>query len=238
MDVFLPIPPNAKVLVKAGQKIDFETKLFEVLNPKIIKVDLAKKLGVASKNIFSYLKKFIGEKVKKGEVLALKKGFFKTKKIKSEWDGVLKEINHHDGFLLIELEENEGKGNIFFSPILGEVEKIEKEEIMIKIKKKEEVELKEEAKEIFGAKIFVLEKETEIFAEAVENKLVVAEELNSILQTKVEALGAKGFLTIKKLIKETPLPSFQFKKLNDFEKIKKNWSCFIDKNSSKMIFYE
>mgnify|MGYP001128118382 CR=1 FL=1 len=239
MNIFLTVPKNGKILVKAGQMIDFQTKLFEIFNPKIVKVDLAKKLGISPQNIFSYLKKFIGEKVKKGEILASKKGILKTKKVKSEWDGVLKEINHEEGSLLIEIEtDEEQKGIIFFSPIIGEVEKIEEEKIIIKIEKKEEIELKEKTKEIFGAKIYIFEKGSDFNAESAQNRLVIAEELTSISQTKAEALGAKGFLTIKTPPENTTLPIFQFKNLSDIKKIKKNWYCFVDKNSSKIIFYE
>jgi len=238
MNIFLTIPQNGKILVKAGQKVDFETKLFEVKNQKTVKIDLQKELSISPQNIFSYLKKFIGEKIKKGDILASKKGFLSSKKIKSQWDGVLKEIDHQKGLLIIETEENDDKKSVFFSPVFGQVEKIEKEGIKIKIEKKEEIEVKEEKKEIFGGKIFIFENENEVNSQNVEERLIIAEEINSIFQTKLEALGAKGFLTIKKLPKETTLPTFQFKNLDDIKKIKKNWSCFIDKNSTKMIFYE
>jgi len=238
MNIFLSVPQNGKILVKAGEKVDFKTKLFEVKNRKIVKIDLKKEFDISPQDIFSYLKKFIDEKIKKGDILALKKGLFFTKKIKSQWDGVLKEIDHNQGVLIIETEENDDKKNTFFSPVFGEVAKIEKEGIKIKIEKKEEIEIKEEAKEIFGAKIFILENENEINFENVENRLIIAKELNSIFQTKLEALGIKGFLTIKKLPQSTTLPTFQFKDLNDIKKIKKNWYCFINKNSTKMIFYE
>jgi hypothetical protein len=150
----------------------------------------------------------------------------------------LKEIDHQKGLLIIETEENDDKKSVFFSPVFGQVEKIEKEGIKIKIEKKEEIEVKEETKEIFGAKIFIFENENEVNSQNVEERLIIAEEINSIFQTKLEVLGARGFLTIKKLPKETTLPNFQFKNLDDIKKIKKNWSCFIDKNSTKMIFYE
>jgi len=238
MNIFLTIPQNGKILVKAGQKVDFETKLFEVKNQKTVKIDLQKELHISPQNIFSYLKKFIGEKIKKGDILASKKGFFSSKKIKSQWDGVLKEIDHQKGLLIIKTEENDDKKSVFFSPVFGQVEKIEKEGIRIKIEKKEEIEVKEETKEIFGTKIFIFENENEVNSQNVEERLIIAEEINSIFQTKLEALGVKGFLTIKKLPKETTLPTFQFKNLDDIKKIKKNWSCFIDKNSTKMIFYE
>ena len=238
MNIFLSVPKNGRILVKAGQKIDFETKIFEITKTVDVRVDLKKNLGISPQDVFSYLKKFIGEKIKKGDILASKKGLFSTKKIKSEWDGILKEIDHNLGILTIETTELEEEKKPFFSPISGEVEKIEKNGVIIKISKKEEIKLKEEAKEIFGAKIFILENENEINVENVENKLIVAQEINSIYQTKFEALGAKGFLTIKKLSQKTDLPFFQFKNLEDIEKIKKNWYCFVDKNSSKIIFYE
>jgi len=239
MNIFLSVPENGKIIVSSGQNIDFETKIFEIKKTVIVKVDIKKNLGISPQNVFSYLKKFIGEKIKKGDILALKKGLFSTKKIKSEWDGVIKEIDHNLGILTIETnEEIDQEKKPFFSPVCGEIERIEKDGVIIKIKKKEEINLKEESKEIFGAKIFILENENEVNSENVENRLIIAEQINSIFQTKLEALGAKGFLTIKKLSEETNLPAFQFKNLQDINKIKKNWYCFVDKNSSKIIFYE
>jgi len=238
MKIFLSIPKKGRILVKAGQKIDYNTKLFEVKNRKVVKIDLRKELGISPQNIFSYLKKFIGDKVTKGDILASKKRLLLTKTVKSQYDGVLKDIDHEQGLLLIETEADDDKKQTFFSPVIGEVQTIEKEGVKIKIEKKEEIEVKEETKEMFGARVFILENEGEIKFESVVNRLIVTQEINSILQTKLEALGAKGFLTIKKLPQSTTLQAFQFKNLDEIKKVRKNWSCFIDKNSTKMIFYE
>jgi len=53
---------------------------------------LAQQLGVSSKTVIKYLKKALGQKIKKGEVVAEKKGFIGKKEVFSPIDGILDSI--------------------------------------------------------------------------------------------------------------------------------------------------
>jgi hypothetical protein len=62
MNIFLTVPQNGKILVKAGQKVDFETKLFEVKNQKTVKIDLQKSFIFLPKISFLILKNLLGKR--------------------------------------------------------------------------------------------------------------------------------------------------------------------------------
>jgi len=241
MIINLTIPNEANVLIKAGENVDLETKILTINKKAQVKIDITKKLNIPPNKIFQSLKKFVGDQIKKGDKLAYKKSLFFNKYVFSNYNGILKEINHQTGEVILEV--NDQKNQIkkdFFSPLTGEVVSIEKHTIKIKIKKGEIIELKQKAFESFGTKIFILENNQQITAYHIEKKLIITEDINSILQTKFEALGASGFLTIKKLPNPTNLFNAQLKNFDDWNKIKKtNFSyCFIEKNSSKMILYD
>jgi len=241
MIICLPIPNEANILVKTGEKVNLKTKIFETSKKALVKINIAKKLGIPPEKIFQYLKKFVDEKVTKGDKLASKKTLFSNKKVFSEYDGVFKEINHQTGEITLEINDQKNQQKTeFFSPLIGEVYEVDKNIIKIKIKKGEIIELKEKAVDFFGGQFFILEKIEQIIAENIEKKIIITKEVDSFSQTKCEALGAFGFLTIKKLPNPTNLPVFQFKNIDDINKIKKEKFsyCFIEKNSSKIIFYE
>ena len=241
MIIDLPIPNEASVLVKAGDKVDLETKILTIAKKSLIRINVAKKLNITPEKIFQSLKKFVDDEIKKGDKLAYKKILFSNKYVFSDYNGILKEINHQTGEVILEVDDQKNQiKKDFFSPLTGEVVAIEKNIIKIKIKKGETIELKQKASEIFGAKIFILENTEQLTADSIEKKLIITEEISNLSQAKCEALGAFGFLTIKKLPNPTDLVNFQFKNLDDWNKIKKtNFAyCFIEKNSSKMIFYD
>jgi len=241
MIIDLTIPNKNNVLVKSGDKIDLETKILKIAKNDVIKINIAKKLNITPEKIFHYLKKFVGDKIKKGDKLAYKKNLFFNQYIFSDYDGILKEINHQTGEITLELNDKKNQTEKdFFSPLAGEVVTIENNIIRIKVKRKKTIELKQNNSKVFGAKIFILEDNQQIILENIEKKIIITEKINDLVQTKCEALGAYGFLTIKKLNNPTNLFNNQFKNLDDWSKIRKeNFSyCFIENNSSKMILYD
>src|SRR5207253_305148 len=73
--------------------------------------------------IFITLKKVIGEPVKRGELVAEKKAFLKKQQYYSEYDGILKEIDHTSGSLLITVKsQQEETIYSFFKGIINELE--------------------------------------------------------------------------------------------------------------------
>lgn len=239
MIIHFDIPNEADILVKKGDEINFNTILYQINSYEEKKIYLAENLQINPKNIFRFLKKFVGEKVEKDETIAIKKTLFSQKTIKSPVSGIIKEIDHHQGLIIIEsLSDNSQK---VFSSFKGIVEKVLKNELQIKINKAQEYQIKK-TKTDFGGEVFYL-KENQFFdidSDQVENKIIISEKIPSFSQTKLEALGVKGFITLESLPNKTDFNFALIKNINDFEKIKKNQFpyCTILSKNDKIYFYQ
>jgi len=241
MIVDYQIPSNVNLLVKKGDRVNFETPLFENNVYEEIKIDVVKNLEINPKTIFRYLVKLVGEKVEKDEIIASKKGIFSSKKIASPFDGTITEIDHNLGTVTINTLSSDKK-NIILSPFFGTVEKVEKNLLKIKLNKGEEFELKKSSDD-FGGEIFYLNQSEyyQISNETLENKIIVStdEKLPSFIQIKAEALGAKGFITLQSLSEKTDCQFAVLKNIADLKKIvEKNFKyCTVIKKSDKIYFY-
>ncbi|MCX7955617.1 MAG: hypothetical protein N2593_00705 [Patescibacteria group bacterium] len=238
MIVNFPIIKNSQILVKKGSKIDFNTSLFKNNFKKEITINIAEKLSINPEKIFSYLKKLVGEEIKKDEILAEKKSLFSSIKINSPVSGIIKEINHNQGIIIIETLSKEK--NDFLSPFKGIIEDIKNDFIKIKLNKAQIFDLKNKG-ENFGGEIFLF-KSSDFFnikTDNIENKIIVAEKFSSFEQIKLEALGAKGFITIDNMPEKTNLLFFKLKNIEDIKKIfkEKFIYCTIIENSDKIYFY-
>lgn len=131
MIIHLTIPDNTQCLLKIGQNIDPGTPFYKTKVTGDSVISISQKLHVPPAKIFKFLSKFVGDEVKKGEVLARKKGLFAENKIKVEDDGIIKEINHNDGTLIITIKKNEKIVKTYFS---GEVVDIKKNHLNLKVK--------------------------------------------------------------------------------------------------------
>lgn len=233
------IPANTNILVKENSKLDFNTPLLEKKINTEISINIVKKLAINPKNIFRYLKKFVGESINKGDIIALNKGIFFTKKFISPYDGIIKEIDHHQGIIIIELIDKEKKE--FLSPFKGEVVKITKNSIQIKIGKYEEFSIKKTLADFGGEVLYIDSNDfTNLSADNTENKIIIAEKITPFTQIKAEALDVKGFITLENLSQKTDVNSALLKNINDFKKIMKTKFsyCSIVSKSDKIYFYQ
>ncbi len=237
MILSIPFSQKGKLLIKPGQKVDFNTSLLKENKRNEIKIQIARKLHIHPSKIFQSLKKVVGDQVVKGELIAEKKSFFSGKKYKSEYDGIIKEVDHVEGLLVLEIdssEENERKS--FFK---GRVEEVNKDEIKLVVEKVKEFE-GVNASSFFGGEVFYLKNEYEICEDQVDGKIVVCESLSGINQIKIEALGAIGFVTQFKLHSTIDTPSVQIKEIDSWKEIFHRHLpyCFVDKRKNKVVFYE
>jgi len=231
------IPKNSKCLVHEGDKIDFNTPFIEGKSESEIKINVSQKLGIAPDKIFRYLKKLVGEEVEKGQTLAIKKGFLGNTKIVSEYAGIIQEVDHNSGEMVMTAYEGESNSiNCYFK---GKVKKIEGHEVKLEVEKTEQFSLKSGHFEFGGETYFFKENEGDLVGD-LGNKILIGNAIPSFYQIKAEALGISGFLTLEKLESSTDLPLAQLKNIADMEKIEKlNFPyCIIDKISSKIIFYK
>lgn len=236
MLISYPIPKDSIVLVNKDQKIDFETPIFEKNIEKDLPLNIAEKLGINPKNIFRYMKKLVGVEIKKDEILAEKSGMFSSVKVISPQEGLIREIDHNQGLVIL-VSKLKDKNKVF-SPIKGVVEKVGKHEVEIKVNKGTEIEGKNSTSD-FGGKIFYFDPERFTNATEISDNVILAEKIQSFNQIKIEALGAKGFITVEKLVEETDLPFVSIKDLSDFKKIKKSefLYCTSIASSDKIYFY-
>ncbi len=239
MIISYPLPADARPLVEKDEKIDFNTPLYQIDSHQETKIYLAQELQINPKKIFNFLKKFVGEKIEKDEVLAVKKTFFSEKIIKSPVSGIIKEIDHHQGLVVIDFLDYHSQK--IFSPFKGVVEKISKNEFQIKLNKPQEYQIKK-IKTDFGGEVFYFKENQffEINSDQVENKIIISEKISSFSQAKLEALGVKGFVTLESLPDKTTLNSVLIKNIADFEKIKKNQFpyCTVISKHDKIYFYQ
>lgn len=238
MILTIPLPERGKPLIKVGQRVDFSTPLFEEKIHKEVKVYISQKIGVSPKKIFHHLKKLVGDTIQTGDLLAENKSFMSGRHYKSEYTGILKEINHIDGSILIEVSsEDRAVRKAFFT---GEAVKVEEGLLHIKVASANEYEIKN-AKDTYGGKSLYVKKESDSFdEESVAGNVVIANSISEYHQTKMEALGAAGFATLHVLKEITGIPAVLFKQIKDFEDAVKHHLpyCFIDGKTSKIVFYQ
>jgi hypothetical protein len=236
MILSIHIPTGGHTKVKAGDSLDFNTPLYEISSTAEHIQPYVNKLEIEPSKIFHYLKKFVGEDVKKGEVIAVKKGLLSSKKITSGFDGKIREIDHTGGNIIISIK---GKKDIMLSPVRAEVTEIKNKEIRIKIKDGKEFNLKNSSGDFGGQTIYLKNDSQPLSSSDISKKIVVSDSLSSYSQTKLEALGTVGYVTLSKLSDETSLPTAQLKTIQELQDIMKHACsyCYIDSKSSTIIFY-
>ncbi len=237
MTITYPFPFNAVCLVKEGNKINFDTPLFEKKINQNISLNISRELEINPKNIFRNLKKLVGEKVKKGDIIASKKGLFTSKKVRCPDDGIIKEIDHHQGILIIETADK--KKSQVLSPFKGEVEKVNKDSLVVNLSKAQEFSLKK-ASQDFGGEVFYFTPSSELSTNDVLKKIIFCEHISSYLQVKSEALGALGYVTSQELPENTKSFTSLVKNEEDIKKIHKlkHPYCTIISKSAKIYFYQ
>jgi len=237
MNLTISIPDGVKCLLKPGQTVDSDSDFLENKTTSEITVNISKKLGIASNKIFNYLKKFVGDPIKKGEIIAEKKGLINNITVESNSTGFIKEISHYDGNVIISSSGQQSyKIKAFFK---GEVVDLDKNQLKIRVEQMQEFNLKF-VTDNFGGQTFYLKDVTKpIFAQQTSNKIMVIESIAAYLKTKAEALGIKGFVTLKTPPQDSNLAKAQIKNTEDFKKVLHlNFPyCLIDKQYSKIYFY-
>lgn len=235
MLISIAIPDEAKCLLKSGQAVEFNVPFLEKRKEIEKDVFVGQKLDVKPEKIFHYLRKFVGENVAKGDILAIKKDFFGTKKILSDYDGVIKEIDHSEGKIIIAVKSSEPDNiRTFFK---GEVHEIKKGELVIKTGAGKSFGLKQATND-FGGETYYFENQR-LTVTDVTNKVLVGQSIADYVRTKAEALGAIGFVTLEKIQENINCHLAQINSFDDLKEITKlKYSyCLVDKRNSKIYFY-
>jgi len=239
MSIKIPLSDKYKILVKEEQSVDFDTPLFKKADIQDLKIHLSQELDIQPSKIFLSMKKNVGEKIHRGDILAVKKSLFSEKKYICDFDGIIKEINHDDGSVIITSSHEKLKPkNAFFK---GNIKKIQENEIEIDIQNYTQYDLKE-TNEDFGGEILLINSKpiSQIKEEDSKNKIIITKKIEPYNQVRLEVLGAKGYVTIEALNHRLEIPHALLLKEADLNSILKSDYpyCTIVKNDNIIYFYK
>ncbi|MGB9707366.1 MAG: hypothetical protein ACPL1D_01295, partial [Microgenomates group bacterium] len=180
MIIEIPFSSPDELLIKEGETVDFNTPLIKKSQTKKEIINIAQKLNVDFLKIFKFLKKFVGENVSKGDVLAEKKGFITSKKIISPINGIITLIDHNTGEMIIESHLNTGE--ILKAFFVGKVNEVKKDRFYLKVKKGISFDTKDSS-DIFGGSCFYPSNLSffSLKSEEVANKIIISEKFDSLL---------------------------------------------------------
>ena len=229
----IAIDPEKKLVIKIGDKVGFDTPLYKNKEKAEERIEVATLLSIHPKKIFHHLKKNVGDIVTVGDLLAEKKSFFSDKKITSHIEGIITEVDHIEGVVLIETQKDTSFEYCYFA---GHVVEITKKHIQVKIGKHVQLPAKYVEKE-FGGMIWLLSDQTTI---SFESPVGIAERATEYEVAKLEALGGSGLITSYKYEGNTSLPKAEFKLKDSYKEVvsSKEFSCcFAQVLNSTIILY-
>ena len=234
MIITIPIPPHASLLCKVGDKVDLGSPFYQRKKTSDEIIEAAKKLDIKPEKIFKYTVRYVGENVNSGDVLAQKKGLLGSNKVTAKHSGILKEINHIEGTIVMSLEhEEESVVGCYFK---GEIKEITASTLRLVVGKGIEITASKSPQLFGGMVVYFSSPDKQEFSDA-SGKIVVSQTLSHYQTSKLEALGAKGFITLALI--ETQIPYAQIAHEADYSKIisDRYSHCLIDDTYSKIYFY-
>lgn len=196
------LPPDATPLVQVGDVLRFETEIARVSQKPTVSqtLPIADTLQFKPAKIFKHLKKSIGDKVYKGDVVAVRDAVFATKKYIADADGVLTSVNHHSGEIVIEQTSSEETKSVIRALVDGSVANIEKDKIVCKVKQVLTVDLLDATKERVGGKVVVTDDTSvmQLSLPQIQGNIVVSADVSEYVTAKLEALGVSYIVVSQK----------------------------------------
>jgi hypothetical protein len=220
MIIKIPLSDTFKILIKENEIVDFDTPLIKKSDKKDLKIHLAQELEINPSKIFISMKKGVGEKINRGDVLAVKKSVFSEKKYSCDFEGIIKEINHEDGSVIITSSNKETKPkNSFFK---GLIKKIDDNQIELEVKSFAKYDIRE-TNDDFGGEIYRINKKlVSELKEEVDDKILVTKKIEPYNQVRLEVLGMKGYITLEDLDHPVDIFHASLKKEEDLNSIIKS----------------
>ncbi len=224
--------------IQAGQVVDFNTPFARKTVTRQERISVTEPLGIAPKEIFLHLLKVVGEEVQKDELLAEKKGMFGTKQLISEFAGTIKEINHEDGSVTLEMktEINQDESSYF----TGRIADIKDQTVTLDVNEYKSLELKESSGDFGGEMLRTAHDNlAALHADIVENKVIVIEEIKPAEVVRLDVLDENGLVTLKDIEPIHGTKWARVKNLPDWETIMQCGLryCIIDSKNNTMYLY-
>lgn len=224
--------------ITPGQAVDFDTPFAKKTVSKLERLSVTESLGISPKEIFLHLLKVVGEEVKKDELLAEKKGMFGTKQLISEFTGTIKEINHEDGSVTLEMKTEVNQEE--YAYFTGKVAEIREQTIVLDVKDSKAYELKSASGD-FGGEILKTTQEglSSLNADIVEKKVIVIDEIRPADIVRLDVLEESGLITLKDIEPGKGTKWARVKNLPDWEEILTSGLryCIIDSKNNTMYLY-
>jgi hypothetical protein len=238
MKVPVTFPSGAELLVKAGQMVDFSTPFLKKKGKKSIKIPLSELLHFKPEKIFMVLKKVVGDRIAKGDLLAESKAFLSTKQYMSSVDGLIKEIDHLAGTISIELEGDDDIHTTCF--FIGEIDAIHADHLELKVKRAHKLDIKPSSHYLGGEVYYVVDVEKPLTEENVIEKCICGEKINPLDHSKLNALGAKALITNSDPLLQSDIRHFTLQNPGDLEVIMKEHYpfCITGIDGQTIFFYE
>ena len=240
MQIKIKIPDNATLIVKPNSQVDFGMPLYDADDEKdLVNINYTDVLRINPRDIFQYTDKFVGQGIDEGEVIAHKKSLFGSKKLVSQHQGTIERIDHLEGLIYIKTKQSiQSQINSFFK---GKIVDYDKKTRILTI----EIEGQDNSFDITqsnndgGGGYDIILDENRFFTireDAINNKIIVTDNITINLSTKLSALGAYGIIytqgsTLKNIL------SWQLKDKSDIEKISKSKTKYVIISSFEKKLY-
>lgn len=237
MILTISLQDKGKILYKVGQHISMGDPFYKTRVCHEVRLSLVEKLAIEPKNIFRHLKKNVGDKINKEELLAEKRSLFSSKQYKSEYEGLIKEVDHIEGIVLIEItQEEEQQNRAYFT---GEVVEIDKKEMKLKVNKGKVLDAKDISEDFGGPIIILPDNPNNLTEEEIKGRVYCSRKLLGYEQMKIEALGAVGIISLHSLSERSGIPFAHLNEIKNWEELNASsfLYCTTDKKNSKIYFY-
>lgn len=239
MTITFSVSSMGLLRIHPDQIVDFKTPLSHQIKSEGRKIYLSRELGIAPDKIFMHLSKVVGDQITIGDIIAEKKSVLGTKRVTSGHEGILKEIDHQEGFVLIESQiETTDQKNAYF---VGQVQDIKGNLVTLKVKTSKSFDLKDVTQDFGGEVMFCSEQTLSSLKENdVQHKVIFTEYIKASEAIRLDVLGVYGIITKNNIIEKEGVNSAQIKNVSDWEEIKnlKYSHCLIDKKNNTMYLYQ
>ncbi len=242
MEISFTLPQHIVLLQDTSSDVSIGDNLYKIKNRKQIKVDVASSLHIDPSDIFCHLVKVIGDSVDEGAVIAEKKGVLRKNQVKSPIKGIIENIDHSTGELIIthaSTKSSQVKKSFFHGKIVSydETESI----LKVHIKGKGNIYEADTISLDSGGEAFYLKDEKLYYSTAgddINGKIIVIDEIKPYMETKFDTLDAGGIVHAKGA-SLLSIPSASLKNPDDITTIFKEELAFVCSSSldKKIIFY-
>lgn len=219
--ITIDIPDNSKINVDVGTLLSLESILYTASETEDVVVPITSPLNVDSNDIFKHITCLIGSSVKKGDMLASKKGVLSTKKIHSPVEGTVSSINHDTGEMVISVAKSDKIS--FNSPVEGKVASIDQRGgfVSVSIPTGTEFEV-EKVSAVSGGKITSVEVSyLQTDMSQIHKRVVIIPEITPAAASKFEALDAIA-IVYHTGSHNSKIPHAKVKQMSDLDKIIKS----------------